>query len=148
IHFFAYDLRNRKLLYSGDNGPARCMIFASSTARVYYIPGDSDDGALMRFDPEKDKAPVKIDCTLGLRAATLETPQGFVYTVSQGRKGADATLYAFNTKTEKAEELGTAAVAGAQYIASLDVDAAGRYLYYIAGAHGGADLDGSPIVQF
>jgi hypothetical protein len=148
IHFFAYDLRNRKLLYSGDNGPARCMIFAVSTGRVYYIPGDSDDGALMRFDPEKDKAPVKIDCTLGLRAATFEAPQGFVYTVSQGRKGADATLYAFNTKTEKAEELGTAAVGTAQYIASLDVDAAGRYLYYIAGAHGGSDLDGSPIVQF
>ena len=34
------------------------------------------------------------------------------------------------------------------YIASLDADPTGRYLYYIPGAHGGSDQDGTPVVQF
>jgi hypothetical protein len=148
IHFFAYDLKNRKLLYSGPDGPARCMILAPSTGRVYYMVGTGDDGPLMRYDPEKGGAPVKIEGTLGIRAASEETPQGIVYTVSQGRKGAEATVFAFNTKTEKAEELGPAAAGKSEYITSVDVDPTGRYLYYIAGAHGGADEDGAPIVQF
>jgi hypothetical protein len=34
------------------------------------------------------------------------------------------------------------------YIASLDADPTGRYLYYVPGAHGGSDRDGSAVVQF
>ena len=34
------------------------------------------------------------------------------------------------------------------YITSLDADPSGRYLYYIPGAHGGAERDGTPVVQF
>ena len=57
-------------------------------------------------------------------------------------------LFAFDTKTEKAEELGPAAVGSAEYITSLDADPTGRYLYYIPGAHGGSERDGSAVVQF
>src|SRR5262249_3356948 len=106
------------------------------------------DGVMLRYDPEKGGAPVKLAATIGLRAATQETPQGFVYTVSQGRKGAEPTLYQFNTKTEKVDTLGSAVVATQGYIASIDVDPTGRYLYYIPGAHGGSEADGSPVVQF
>ena len=31
---------------------------------------------------------------------------------------------------------------------TLDVDPTGRYLYYVLGAHGGSQHDGTPIVQF
>ena len=31
---------------------------------------------------------------------------------------------------------------------TLDVDPSGRYLYYVPGAHGRAERDGSPVVQF
>jgi hypothetical protein len=34
------------------------------------------------------------------------------------------------------------------YITAVKVDPSGRYLYYIPGAHGGADKDGSPVVQY
>jgi hypothetical protein len=103
----------------------------------------------MRYDPAKPTAaPVKIDATLGLRAATQETPQGLVYTVSKGSKGSKAMLYAFNTKTEKAEEIGPVAVGTRDYITSLDVDPTGRYVSYIPGAHGGSEVDGSAVVQF
>ncbi len=147
VQFFAYDVKNRKTLYAGPNGPARYMIFAVSTGRVYYTPGNSHE-PLMRFDPAIGGSPVKIPGTLGIRTATQETPQGIVYTVSQGRKGEEAPLYAFHTKTEQIEALGPAPAGGQGYIASLDADPAGRFLYYVAGAHGGSEQDGTPVVQF
>jgi hypothetical protein len=149
VQFFAYDVKNRKLLYSGPDGPPRYMIFARSTGRVYYVPGKEDVvGPLMRYDPAKSRAPVKIEASLGLRAATQETPQGYVYTVSKGGKGEASNLYSFNTKTEEAQKLASAAVGSQSYITSLDADPTGRYLYYIPGAHGGSERDGTPVVQF
>ncbi len=147
IQFFAYDVKQKKLLYSGENGPARYMILANSTGRVYYTAG-KEDGALMRYDPSTNKPPVEIPGEIGIRAATQETKNGIVYTVSQGREGAEATMYAFHTATEKIEALGPAAVGGEGYITSLDTDAVGRYVYYIPGAHGGSIRDGSAVVQF
>ena len=147
IQFFAYDVKNRKVLYSGPDGPARYMIFAKSTGRVYYTTGKSEE-MLVRFDPEVNM-PVKIPGEIGLRAATEETPQGIVYTVSSGQgRGREAMLYAFNTRTEKIESLGSAAVGSQNYITSIDADSTGRFLYYIPGAHGGSELDGGPVVQF
>jgi hypothetical protein len=149
VQFFAYDVLNRKLLYSGPHGPPRYMIFARSSGKVYFVPDREDMvGDLMCYDPAKGGEPYKINASLGLRSATQETPQGMVYTVSKGTKGGETQIYAFNTKTEKAEVVGPAAVGTAQYITSMDADPSGRYLYYIPGAHGGADKDGTPVVQF
>ncbi len=147
IRFFAYDVRQRKRIYSGPHGPSRAMIWASSTGRVYYNP-DGDPQTVVRWDPDKGTAPEKIAAAFGIRAATQETPQGYVYAVSPGQKGQAAQLYAFDTRTEQVEALGSAAVASQQYITSLDADPTGRYLYYIPGAHGSSDADGTPIVQF
>jgi hypothetical protein len=147
IQFFAYDVKNRSLLYSGSNGPARYMILAKSTGRVYYVPGNTD-GELRRFDPTQKSPPRKIGQTIGLRAATAETDDGFVYTVSTGQRSADATLWQFNTKTEQAKQIGSVAVGTESYVASLDVGPTGRYVYYVPGAHGGGHRDGSPLVQY
>lgn len=147
IQFFAWDVRAAKLLFRGDKGPARSMIVAPSTGRVYYTP-QLEDSPLMRFDPATDMPPVRIEGRIGIRAATRETPQGIVYTVSQGQRGAESTLFAFDTKSEKIESLGPAAVGEQNYVASLQADSTGRYLYFVPGAHGKADGDGAPIVQF
>ena len=147
IQFFAYDVQGRKLLYSGPDGPSRAMILAATSGRVYFTPGQ-DDSPLMRYDAAQGGEPARIPGAIGLRAATGETASQTVYTVSYGRGGGNSILYALNTKTEQVEELGPAAVGGNQYIASLVVDPSGRYLYYVPGAHGGSDRDGSAIVQF
>ncbi|HEY1068578.1 MAG TPA: hypothetical protein VGE52_20810, partial [Pirellulales bacterium] len=84
----------------------------------------------------------------GLRAATQETRQGMIYTIAKSKQPGAAALFAFNTKTEQVETLGDAQVGSQNYVTSLDVDPTGRYLYYIPGAHGGADRDGTPVVQF
>lgn len=141
--FFAYDVKAKKLLYSGPGGPGRYMLFAKSTGRIYFVPGL--EGPLHRYDPEKGGAPVKLDVTVGLRAATQETPDGYVYGVSTRGSGE---LWRFHTKTEQIEKLGPAAVGSQDYITSLDADPTGRYLYYVPGAHGGTERDGAAIVQF
>jgi hypothetical protein len=43
---------------------------------------------------------------------------------------------------------GTAAVGTQAYVATIDADPTGRYLYYMPGAHSSSDRDGSPVVQF
>jgi hypothetical protein len=139
--FFAFDVRKKSVLYSGYGGPARYMIFSKSTGNVYFTPGLA--GRLFRYHPDQD-GPVGLDVKLGLRAATQETPDGVVYTVSRD----DAVIYRFDTKTEKAERIGTAAVGEPTYITTIDVDATGRYLYYVPGAHGDSEKDGCAIVQF
>src|SRR5262249_39483312 len=117
VKFFAYDVKNRKLLYSGPDGPPRCILLARSTGRVYYNAG-KEDGALMRYDAASGKPPEKIPGTIGMRAASQETEGGIVYTVSQGGKGSEAEVYAFDTKTEQATKLGPAEVGASGYITS------------------------------
>ena len=34
------------------------------------------------------------------------------------------------------------------YVGSVSVDPTGRYLYYVPGAHGGSERDGTAVVQF
>ncbi len=148
IWFFAYDVPQRKLLYAGPGGPARCLILSRATGRVYFVSGKEDEGQLMRYDPSADGGPRQIPGRIGLRAATEETPDGIVYTVSSGQGGREALLYAFNTGTEETEALGPAAVGTQNYITSIHADPSGRYLYYVPGAHGGSEADGCPVVQF
>jgi hypothetical protein len=141
--FFAYDTRARKLLYRSYDGPSRYMIFAKSSGMLYYTPKLA--GKLLRYDPEKGAAPVQIDAEIGLRAATQETPDGYVYTVSNR---PEAAIYRFNTRSEKVDKLAGAAVGKMNYITTIDADPSGRYLYYVPGAHGGTHLDGGAVVQF
>jgi hypothetical protein len=147
--FLAYDVRNRKILYSDDYGPYRYLIFARSTGKVYFHGNTSSPSRtrgpcnLVRFDPENPVPPVSIPAIVGLRSATLETPDGLVYTIDH-----DA-LWVFNTRTEKAKLLGASAVASKTYTTSIDADMkTGRYLYYVPGAHGGSEKDGTPLVQY
>ena len=146
IHFFAYDLRQRKVLCDVPDGPSRAMILSSSSGRVYYAQGR--DGDLMRFDPGADQPPKKIANGLSIRAASSETASGIVYFVSYPEQGERATLHTFDTKSEQVQQIGNADVGSQSYITSLDVDATGRYLYYIPGAHGGAEQDGAAVVQY
>jgi hypothetical protein len=147
VHFFAYDVQNKKVLCDVADGPKRAMIFAKSTGRVYYVPASGT--GLVRFDPAKPGAPAKIEAAeIDIRAASDETRDGIVYAVGTGQGGREPTLYAFDTRAEKVTALGSPLVGGVSYITALKIDPTGRYLYYIPGAHGGADKDGTPVVQY
>ena len=143
IQFFAYDVTTKKILYRGYDGPERYMMFSSTRGTVYFVPGLK--GRLRRYDPRHDAAPIELDAEIGIRAATTETLQGFIYTAG---KDNDATLYRFDVRGEKVDKLGSAVVGTQSYITSLDADPSGRYLYYVPGAHGGSETDGSAVVQY
>lgn len=143
IMFFAYDVANRCVRHAATGGPYRYLMLARSTGRVYYV--NKDYGPLMRYDPESGEPPRCIEGRIGLRAATQETSDGFIYTVATR---GDGTLFRFDTKTEEVDDLGSAAVAGATYITTIDADPSGRYLYYVPGAHGSSQRDGAPVVQY
>lgn len=134
VQFFALDVKKRKVLKVADDGPTRTLIFSPSTGRVFW------EGKM--YDPETNT--ISSANVPHVRSATQETPQGIVY----GTSGTKADLWAFYVKTGELKQLGSAAVAKQEYIASIEADPKGRYLYYVPGAHGGAAGDGTPVVQF
>jgi len=134
IQFFAIDVKNKKILKVADDGPTRTLIFSPSTGRVFW-EGKMYDPATNEITPSK---------VPHVRSCSQETHQGIVY----GTSGTKAELWAFDVKTGEVKTLGTAAVAKQEYIASIEADPTGRYLYYVPGAHGGAVGDGTPIVQY
>lgn len=134
IQFFALDLKSRKIIKVDDDGPTRTLMFSPSTGHVFW------EGKM--YDPETNKiTPADVP---HVRSATRETPQGIIY----GTSGTKADLWGYNVKTGELKQLGTAAVGKQEYIASIEADPTGRYLYYVPGAHGGAPADGSPLVQY
>ena len=148
--FFAYDIKKRQLLYKSNEkeGPYRYMMFSKSTGYVYFLQKDYE--TLRRYDPSTNTVTVT-DAKIGIRSATQETPDGYIYAVATRR---DGRIYRFDVKTEEVVEIGNAALVGPgyttkAYVTTLDVDKTGTFLYYCAGnAHGNSDLGGSPVVQF
>lgn len=134
IQFFAYDVRARKLLFRCDDGPYRVMFLSPESGKVYW------EGKV--YDPAANAvSPANVP---NVRSATRETPQGLVY----GTSGTKADLWCYDVRKDELRQLGTAAVGTSEYIASIEADPSGRYLYYVPGAHGGAVRDDTPIVQY
>ena len=135
IQFFVLDLKTRKIKFQCDDGPYRvCFYSPSHGGRVYW------DGKC--YDPATNQ--VTSANVPNVRSATRETPQGLIY----GTSGTKAELWSYNPKTDELKQLGNIGVGTIEYISSLEADPTGRYLYYVPGAHGGADNDGSPVVQY
>ena len=93
---------------------------------------------------------MKIAGEIGIRAATRETPQGIVYTVSlgQGEGASGDDVCASTRRPRRSSRSVLPRSASQQYVAAISADPTGRYLYYVPGAHGGSDRDGSAVVQF
>jgi len=151
--FFAFDVAKRKVVYREEGtGPQRCMMLSSSTGRVYY---HKQDGLPLRcFDPSTGKVR-ELRQSIGLRAATRETADGYIYTVGakpswglESWPDRGPHIWQFNVKTEEMRKIGWAPVGEQTYIAGLDLDPTETYIYYIPGAHGGAAREGTPVVQF
>lgn len=141
--FLAYDLEKRRVLFSSENGPSRALILSSSSGRVWFHPGKDGAAPLSRFDPAQPDGLTPISAEAGLRCATTESADGWVYTIDRGG------LWSFDTKSETVKALGSPTVGAKDYITSVDLDPkTGRYLYYVPGSHGGAEDDGSPLVQY
>jgi len=145
VKFLAYDTTKKRVIYTDDHGPYRAMIFALSSGRLYFQreAGRGIGAPLVRFDPAAPGKPVEIPAELGLRAATRESRDGKVYTVDGDQ------LWEFDTKSETARALGGLVAGAENYITSINLDPpTERFLYFVAGSHGGSYNDGSPLVQY
>jgi hypothetical protein len=134
IFFIAYDAANKKLLKKEVGGFERCCILSRSTGCVYW-DGKKYDPATNAITPSN--AP-------SVRSATEETAAGIVY----GTTAHSADIWAYDVKNDKLTQIAPGAVGKQGYTTTIEVDPTGRYLYYTPGAHGGAENDGTPIVQF
>lgn len=164
VWFIAYDVKNNKLLKKEPGGFGRYCILSSSTGRVYWQAGKAraeDEGAGgsgRKYDPKTNEI-TNCPGAPNVRAATRETKDGIVYGFTQG----NTKIWAFDVKTEKAQELGEAMIGGKEvagkdgskeiqtesYVATADLDpVTERYVYYSPGAHGSGRLAGTPIVQY
>ncbi len=149
IWFLAYDVRNKKMLKKTPGGFDRYAIFSSGTGRVYWKSiGSKTDTAVYsggyRYDP-KTNLLTRIEGIPRVRACTDESRAGLVYGFSQDNND----LWAFDTKQEKLSVIGPAMVGKQSYVTSVDLDPlTNRYLYYVPGAHGGAEEDGTPVIQY
>lgn len=138
IQFFAYDLKNRRLLKSADDGFARYAILSSSTGKLFWRSGEKG----LVYDPASNEiSPCNAP---DVRSASTETKDGWVY----GTTGHSADIWAYDVRKDRVESLGSGQVCTAGYVTSMEVDPTGRYLYFVAGAHGGGARDGTPIVQY
>ncbi len=133
--FFVLDLQTREVRLRVPQGPKRCALLARSTGKLYW------DGR--RYDPDTNTiAPAP--AVPHVRSATAETADGTIYFTSE----KSAQIFAFDVRTESVRLLGDAAIGKAAYTTTLEADPSGRYLYLIPGAHGGAEDDGAPVLQF
>ncbi len=149
INFIAYDVKNHKLLKKAPDGFDRYAILSARTGCVYWKGAKKDrdkynyDGGY-KYDPATN-AITKVPQVPNVRASTHESRNGLVYGFTQD----DNNIWVFNTKTEKLATIGPAMVGRHSYVTSVDLDpVTERYLYYIPGAHGGAEVDGTPVIQY
>ena len=141
--FLAYDLANQRILGHRDLGPARAMIHSQSNGCLYFHTSKNGAASLLKFDPDKPGSFDPIAAEVGLRCASPESSDGKVYTIDRNE------MWVFDVKTESAKSVGPTAVGDKDYITSVDFcPETERYLYYVPGSHGGAQVDGSPLVQY
>ena len=148
--FFAFDCAGKKLLFKSEpgQGPQRYMIFAKSTGRVYFVSSSNAvTGAMGCYDPNTGKMTtfaLKASRRFDIRSCTEELPGGVVYVSDFA-----GNLWKFDVQGERLEFIGPLFIGKTDStITSLDADAAGRYLYYVGGSHGGIANEGMPIKQF
>lgn len=140
-HLFVWDVGSDRLRLRSEEGFGRYAILSQRTGRLYWRAKDS--GAGLVYDPGTNTISASPHVP-EVRSATRETPDGLVY----GTSGSSDVIWAFDTRTERLTEMGRGASGEQTYITAMEADPTGRYLYYVAGAHGRIVEDGTPIMQF
>ena len=103
----------------------------------------------MRFDPAKGTRRSKIDGDDRHSRRDRGNAGRHSSTPSRSGKGEPKRRFTLSIpRPRRSRTLGAAAVGTQTYITSIDADPTGRFLYYVPGAHGGSERDGSPVVQF
>jgi hypothetical protein len=160
--FLAWDVDARRPVHAGHL-PAgmtwsnRVMLIDPMTGMVYTSNDhESDPGKnLIKYDPKRNHfqlldAPMPADeidpehaVTLMRASSAGRGPDGLFYGVTQAGQ-----MFTFDPEKEEIRDRDTSWPGKQRYTTSLARSPGGRYLYYVPGAHGMGNRDGSPLVQY
>ncbi len=144
--FFRYSIATGKVETLGGPTPdvSRAMIVTPS-GDAYYSTGGKGASQFVHYNAKTGKfktLKTKLPGGDTLRAASRVTESGAVYCITRG-----GVVFSFDTSTHQVKEIGPVFPAGPLYTAACRLDPAGKYLYYLPGAHGKSITIGTPVVQ-
>ena len=164
--FLAWDIEEQKVNWAGNLPDGmiwsnRVFLIDEPTGKVFTSnQHPSNKGhCFIRYEPDKNKftlteaampvlqaigdQPAKDNAT-NMRAITTERgPDGLYYGVTH-----DGELFSFEAESETVTDLDFNWPGEERYTTSIALSPGGRYLYYVPGAHGQGDQDGSPVMQY
>jgi hypothetical protein len=138
----------------------RTFLIDEATGKVYTCNQHPSDPKcrLIEYDPAKNRfrlldaemppteqvGDYKGGTVSKMRAVTEnKAPDGLFYGTTH-----EGELFTFNPETEEIKDLGINWPGEERYTTSMQRSPGGRYIYYAPGAHGEANNDGSPVVQY
>lgn len=142
--FFVYDTKKRRVVHQSTSS-------AHSTFRNVLVLGDGrayvagEHGNLLEYVPGADSlrdSGIRLPGGQPLRSSTAPAPDGTVYGVTQGEGETPSVIFALDP-SGKVRRLTEAR----GYTASMTLSKDGSTLYYVPGAHGDANLQGTPVIE-
>lgn len=138
------DLGTKKVVYQGADGSV-----GFNRAFALLRNGEivcNGSGAFQRLDPAAGKirpTQAKVEGSSGMRSATRESRDGFVYGVLQ----TTHQLFRYAAGSDELKLLGPGWLEG-EYTAVCELSPDERFLYYLPGSHGRAWQSGTPVIQY
>lgn len=150
--FLVWDINQQKTLWAGylPDGMkwwVRAIMIDETTGMVYTSnQAQTKDPNMIKYDPYKNRF-FQLNCKVPdgqMRAQTRNIgPDGLFYAINYG-----GTMFTFDPKKEEIVVKNDCWVGEQKYTASMDRSPGGRYVYYCPGAHGAANYDGTPVIQY
>jgi hypothetical protein len=138
------DLKTAKVVYQSPHdavtGTRNLALARNGT--VFF----NGQGGLWKFDPASKSISTTrtvLPNELAMRSSTGETRDGFIY----GTTMRPGVLFRYAPAADKVEALGPDFLNG-NYTTVTVLSPDEKYVYYLPGAHGGASLIGTPVVQY
>lgn len=141
---WAYELGAKKVFYKapeGSMGFNRAIAMLCDGSILFNGPD-----RLMKFNfASKEIEPTRTSFgeSPGMRSATRESREGYVYGVTQ----KTTELFRYATKTDELKLLGKVFLSGG-YTTVIELSPDDKYVYFLPGAHGKAFNSGTPIVRY
>jgi len=139
------NLATKKVVYQGTDGHV-AFNRAFTVLRDGQLLFNGEKG-FARLDPKTGQvveSRIRLpDDSTGMRCASRETRDGFVYGVSHKTN----QLFRYSPQSDELKMLGTNWLAG-EYTTICELSPDDRFLYFLPGSHGKAWTYGTPIVQY
>jgi len=159
--YVCYDVRERRLLWGGFPPEGimwhdRALLLDEETGCAYSSNRSRSDPRvhIIKFDPARNKFS-RLKCSIPKNAATDAIDQMRAFTRCRSKDGwficctAGGELFRFWPDEERVEDLGLCWPGDPKhlYTTSMALSPDEKYVYYVPGAHGQGQHEGTPVIQ-